>query len=152
LGVDRAALERKIKPAAIVLLDTNVLIAYLEGGQQVTEIATLIVDEWVRNGRNRAIIGMVTAMELLVGPMRAGRGYRDAEDFLLRFPNVETAPLDFRAAFHAAEVRARHGLKPPDSLIIGTGIALGVDVIVTNDGKWDGKSPVSVATLSDYVT
>jgi predicted nucleic acid-binding protein len=135
-----------------MLLDTNVLIAYLEGGQHVTDVATLIIDEWVRDGRNRAAIGMVTAMELLVGPMRAGRPYDDVADFLTRFPNVQTVSLDFSAALHAAKVRAQHGLKPPDSLIIGTGISIGVEVIVTNDGKWKGKSSIPVVTLSDYVT
>lgn len=152
MGVDVAALERTIPADSTLLLDTNVLIAYLEGGERITDAAEIIVDRWVREGRNHAMVSVVTAMELLVGPMRAGRGHEDVSDFLLRFPNVHVAPLDFAAALHAAQLRAHHRLKPPDALIVGTGIATGADAIVTNDGYWKTKSPIPVVTLSQFVS
>ncbi len=88
MGVDAVALERAIPRDESILLDTNVLIAYLEGGQAITDAATLIIDDWVRSGRNQARIGMVSVMEMLVGPERAGRGANDLVDFLTRFPNL----------------------------------------------------------------
>ena len=152
MGLDATALERDLPERATVLLDTAVLIAYLNGGEAITDAATLLIDGWVRTGRNRALIGMVSAMELLVGPIRAGRATADVIDFLQRFPNITCVPLNFTAALEAATIRAQSGLKPPDALIIGTGIASGVDVIVTNDGAWAGKSAKPVITLSDYIT
>lgn len=76
----------------------------------ITSLATLLIDQWIRDGRNRAVIGMVSAMELLVGPMRAGRGYDDVVDFLVRFPNVQTVPLDFSLGplSHSASMRLSH--------------------------------------------
>jgi len=149
--VKTAKLARDVAAQSTVLLDTNVLIAYLDGGQTITEAASLIIDRWIRHGRNRAIVSAVSAMELLAGPIRAQRGLDDAMDFLTRFPNLRTTPVDLAAARHGAEIRARHRLKPPDSLIIGTAIAARADAIVTNDGKWSSTCPVRVITLGEYV-
>lgn len=152
MGVDAAALERAIPRHESILLDTNVLIAYLEGGQAITDAARLIIDDWVRSGRNQALIAMVSVMEVLVGPERAGRGTSDVVDFLTHFPNISCVPLGFPSAAAAASIRAQTGLKPPDALIVGTAIASVASVIVTNDGAWAGKSSKPVVTLSDYAT
>lgn len=151
MGVNKSAFENAVPAGGTLLLDTNVLIAYLEGGQAITDAATLLLDEWVRNNRNPAVISMVTVMELLVGPLRASRGVTDVADFLHGFPNVDLAPIDFDAAYAAAALRADTGLRAPDALIIGSAVANHVDAIVSNDRAWNGKSPISVVTLNDYV-
>jgi len=128
-----------------------VLIAYLEGGRDITEAATLLFDGWVQSGRNRALVSSISAMELLVGPLRASHTVEEYLDFLQRFSNLECVPVDIAVAEQAAILRARHGIKPPDALIIGTAVAARADAIVTNDGAWLKVSPKPVVLLGDYV-
>lgn len=151
MGVDRTRLAASIAKGSVLLVDTSILIAYLEGGREITEAATLLIDDWVQSGRNRAVISAISAMELLVGPLKAGQAIDAYLDFLQRFSSVECVPVDIAVAEQAAIVRARHGIKPPDALIIGTAIASGVDAVVTNDGSWSKVSPRPVVLLSDYV-
>jgi predicted nucleic acid-binding protein len=135
---------------ATLLLDTPVLIAYLEGGHAITETAVLLIDDWVRSGRNRAIVSAVSAMEIFVGPMRSGQSIDAYVDFLSRLPNVSCVPVDLTVAQCAARIRATSTIKPPDALIVGTAIAAGVDVIITNDDEWPKVSPKPVVLLGDY--
>jgi len=151
LGVDRARFAASLPKGCTPLIDTSVLIAYLEGGLATTEAATLLIDDWVRSGRNRAIVSAVSAMELLVGPLKAERAVDEYLDFLRRFPNLRCVPVDVAAAGQAASLRSRYGLKPPDALIVGTAMAFGADAIVTNDLSWMKVSPKPVVLLRDYV-
>jgi predicted nucleic acid-binding protein len=134
-----------------LLIDTPVLVAYLEAGQEITEAATLLIDDWVQSGRNRAFVSAISAMELLVAPLRAKQSVDEYLDFLLRFSNLECVPVDIAVAEEAASLRARLGIKPPDALIIGTAIAVDADTIVTNDRAWMKLSPKPVILLSDYL-
>jgi predicted nucleic acid-binding protein len=134
-----------------LLIDTPVLIAYLEAGQEITEAATLLIDDWVQSGRNRAFVSAISAMELLVAPLRAKQSVDEYLDFLLRFSNLECVPVDIAVAEEAASLRARYGIKPPDALIIGTAIAVDADTIVTNNRAWMKLSPKPVILLSDYL-
>ena len=152
MGVDAAKLEAAVRTGSGLLIDTNVLIAYIEGSRTITDAARILIDEWVRSGRNRAFVSTISAMEVLAGPLKAQRPIADYLDFLQRFPNVTCVSLDLRAAELAAEVRAQSNLKPPDALIIGTAVAVGADLIVTNDAPWSKKSPKPVIVLNDYCT
>ncbi|MGH7727270.1 MAG: type II toxin-antitoxin system VapC family toxin [Vulcanimicrobiaceae bacterium] len=152
MGVAVRRLETAIPAHASLLIDTNVLIAYLEERREITEAATLLIDRWVHGGRNRAFVAMVSAMEILVGPLRANLAIAQYLDFLGRFPNLTCVPLELRAAEAAARVRAQSNLKPPDALIVGTAVAAGADIIVTNDGAWAKKSPKPVVILRNYLT
>jgi hypothetical protein len=70
--MSKASLESALPEGERLLLDTTTLIAYLDGGETVSPIATHIVDEFVRTGRNESIVSMVTVMEVLVRPLRQG--------------------------------------------------------------------------------
>jgi predicted nucleic acid-binding protein len=139
--VSLASLERAIPPGDRVLLDSTTLIAYLDGGEPVSPLATHVVDELVRPGRNRAIVSMVTVMEVLVRPLRLGPGepYRHVLDFLTRFPNLAPLAIDLAVAQEAASLRATHRFSSPDALVIATGIVGQVGHLVTNDRDWPSK-------------
>jgi predicted nucleic acid-binding protein len=136
-----ASLEREIRSGDRLLLDTTSLIAYLNGGEDVTPLATHVVDECVRSGRNPAIISMVSVMEVLVRPLRLGvtGPYQHLMDFLTRFPNLHALQVDLVVAQEAASVRAAHRLSAPDALIVATGIVGQVHHRVTNDADWVRK-------------
>lgn len=151
MAVDRERLAAQISKGAALLLDTPVLIAYLEGSQEIAGAATFLLDDWVRGGRNRAFVSAISAMELFVGPLRAQRSVEEYADFLLRFPNVQLVPADVAVAAQAAALRARYGIKPPDALIIATAVTTEADAIVSNDRSWQRLEAKPVILLGDFV-
>lgn len=151
------ALEQDIAPAEPILLDASTLIAYLDGREAVSPIATHIIDGWVRLGRNPSVVSMVSVMEILVRPLRQGapEPYVTALDFLQRFPHLRAVPLDMSMAQEAAALRAHLGFSPPDALTIATGIRAQVSILVTNGARWQRLDVrarrVRVCYLSAYL-
>ncbi|MBM2811964.1 MAG: PilT protein domain protein [Chloroflexi bacterium] len=134
------------------------LAAYFDGGEQVSAAAACVVDEWVHSGRNAAIISTVTAMELLVRPLRLGarEPYQHVIDFLHQYPNLRILPADLTVAQEAASLRAVHRLSETDALIVATGLVSQVSVLLTNDARWKAKlrpleRRISTCLLSDHM-
>ncbi len=157
--MSRTSLERAIPDGDRVLLDTSTLAAYLDGGEQVSVLAAVIVDSFVRTGRNQAIVSMVTVMELLVRPLRIGARapYRHVLDFLTHFPNLLLVEIDLAIAQEAASQRAANRFSAPDALIVATGLITQVGHLVTNDNQWGARlRPVSqrlkVCCLNDHLS
>lgn len=155
--MNRSTLEGEIPPGHTLLLDTTTLIAYLNGTERVSALVTRIVDEFVHPGRNAAVVSTVTVMEVLVEPLRRRRQvYRHVLDFLTNFPNVRTVEVSLAVAQEAAAVRATHNLRAPDALIVGTALAAGVRLVVTNEADWHKRlAPLaprlSVVYLADHL-
>jgi predicted nucleic acid-binding protein len=107
-------------------------------------------------GRNPAVVSPVTAMEILVRPLReAPKGAVHVRDFLAHWPNLSLLPIDLHVAAEAASLRATHNFKVPDALVIATGIVSQVAHLITNDGEWRTKlaplrSRLNVTQLRDY--
>ena len=132
-----ASLAEALSPGERILVDSSTLIAYLQGSEAVSPLATLLVDDLVRNGRNPAVISMVTVMELLVRPHRRSEWhYLHTLDFLTHHPNLRAQPIDLPVAQEAAGIRATYGLPAPDALVVATGIVAQVAFLITNDERW----------------
>jgi hypothetical protein len=59
-------------------------------------------------------------------------------------------------AHNAALLRALHRFKPPDALVIGTGLACRVGHLVTNNFEWTKRlhsmeAEIRVCTLADHL-
>lgn len=136
--MSRASLEQAIPAGAPILLDSSTILAYLSGQEAVSPAATVVLDEFVANGRNRAVISAITVTEVLVRPFRAASesALRAVEAFLGHFPNLAVAPLDFGTARDAAQIRALSAAPTPDAAILASGRAAGVRVAVANDARW----------------
>jgi predicted nucleic acid-binding protein len=152
MGVEQLA--QAISPGTLLLLDSSILIAYFDGSEAISSLAVEIVDHFVRSGRNEALVSAVSAMEILVRPLRLASGVdRPIVDFLKSFPHVRVAPIDLDIALEAAAIRATHGFSPPDALIVGTGIELGSKYLVTNDETWLRRlAPVTSGIQVCYVS
>jgi predicted nucleic acid-binding protein len=150
-----ASLEDTVPEGDRLLLDSTTLIAYLDGGEIASPIAKHIIDEWVQPGRNPGIVSVVSVMELLVRPMRTGvpAAYRHIIDFLTRFPHLSVAVADLAVAQEAAALRASHGFRAPDALIIASGLLNQVSHLVTNDQDWKNRlEPVAQRVRVCYLT
>jgi predicted nucleic acid-binding protein len=149
--------EQRIPAGDRVLIDTSVLIAYFEPGDATHALAALLVDSFVRSARNAALVSPITAMELLVRPLRVARQAAvHVHDFLIHTPNLTLLPVDLHVAQEAASLRATHNFKTPDALVIATGIVGQVGHLITNDAAWQKKlapmgSGIQVAELRNYV-
>jgi predicted nucleic acid-binding protein len=141
-----ATLEQAMQQDERLLVDTTTLVAYLDGGESTSSLALHIFNEMVFHGRNPAVVSMVTVMESLVRPLRAGVGapYANLLEFLTRFPNLRPMPIDLPVAQEAASLRAAFRLSTADALTVATGIVAQVHHLVTNDADWSRKlQPIS---------
>ncbi len=151
------ALEQAIPQGDRLLLDSTVLISYLEGGDRWSEAACVVIEDFVRPGRNPCVVSAISIMESLVRPMRrVPPGHQTALEFFAHWPNLAVLPADVTVAQEAASIRAHHNVKPPDALIIGTGLVAGVSWLVTGDEAWQRRlaqieSRIRVCYLGDYV-
>jgi predicted nucleic acid-binding protein len=153
-----ATLEQTIREGDSLLLDTTSLIAFLDGGELVSPLATHVVNGLIFPGRNAAIVSMVSVAEVLVRPQRSGsfEPYHHLLDFLTRFPNLRPLPVDLPVAQEAPSLRATYRLSMADALIVATGIVAQVHHLVTNDVDWQRKlQPISgrirVCLLSQHL-
>jgi predicted nucleic acid-binding protein len=121
-----------------LLLDTSVVIAYLDRRDRTSPVASGILDGLVRPGRNPAVVSTVTVAEVLVGPARSGDDALQAAilEFMTQFPGLRVEALDLRIAQRAATLRARYRMRLADALIVGTGLIAGAGRIVSNDRDW----------------
>ena len=133
-----ASLGRALPEGATLLLDTSALIAYFDKRERTSAVATAVVDGFIRSGRNRAIVSVVTITELLVRPLRlTDNALADSlVDFITQFPNLKLGDIDLAVAREAAVLRARSGLRPADALILATGVVRQCGHIVSNDRAW----------------
>lgn len=152
------SLERALSPGERMLVDASAFLAYLERNEAVSPVAQHLVDEFLASGRNPAIVSMVTAMEVLVKPLRLGLGprYRHLVDFLTAQPHLTPFPVDLAVAQEAASLRATYGFATPDALVIASGIVAQVRFLVTNDGRWKTRlAPIAgrieVCYLADHL-
>jgi predicted nucleic acid-binding protein len=134
-----------------------VLIAYFEPADRTHDVAATIVDDLIRAGRNAAVVSTVTAMELLVRPLRvAPKSAVHVHDFLTRWPNLSLLSVDLHVAQEAASLRAAHNFRVADALVIATGLVGQVAHLLTNDVEWRKelapiKARVQVTELRDYI-
>ena len=136
--MSRATLESVIPAGATIVLDSSAVLAYLDGGEVVSSAAAVVIDDFVRTGRNDAIVSTVSVTEALVRPMRAGSdaAIELVEAFLRHYPNLRFEPVSHEIAREAARIRAATALRTPDATILATAAVLGAEVVVTNDGRW----------------
>lgn len=155
--MSQAALLKRIDPGERLLIDTTVLMAYLDANDETHPVARFILNDLVAAGRNPAVISMISVMELLIRPLQASPpGHHTVLAFLRTHPNLECVPVDLQVAQEAANLRADKKFKPADALVVGTGLATQVRYLATNDHNWSGKlssmsGRIAVVQASDYL-
>src|SRR6185503_18695672 len=101
--MSRATLEAAIPAGATIVLDSSTVLAYLDGGERVSPVAAVVIDDFVATGRNTGVVSAVTVTEALVRPMRADSVSAVAlvEAFLRHFANLRVEPVSFAVAREA---------------------------------------------------
>jgi predicted nucleic acid-binding protein len=147
--VSRSSIEQAVPPDTQILLDTSVILAYLNACETVSPVATVVIDEFVRTGRNRATISAVSVAETLVRPFASGVAtVALVEGFLLHFPNLTIVGVDYEVARQAGRLRAMSSLKTPDGLVVATALSAGIPVVVANDARWASAIAAAAPTVT----
>jgi predicted nucleic acid-binding protein len=81
------------------------------------------------------------------------KGAQDVADeiemTLLHFPHLRLVAVTRSVLVRAAEMRARHGLRTPDAIMLATAIETGATLAVTNDDAWKKVKEVDVLLLGE---
>lgn len=112
--------------ATVMTLDTNILIAYLDGERAVVDF----ILEQKETGRAMFISSIVVA-ELLSLPKLAGDDFRRMENFIANFISV---PFDNAIAISAASLRRQYKLELPDAAIAATALIRQIPLITRDRG------------------
>lgn len=132
--------------------DTPVFVYHIE---QISPWATpaSAALEAMTDGRFVGVTSVLTLLEIQVKPLQLGRPeVADAFDALIGdITNLVINDVDGRSARIGAELRAKYGLRTPDSLQIGTCIANGAEAFVTNDRRLRRVKELEIVVLDDFV-
>lgn len=120
--------------AVSVLLDTSVLIYYLEAVEPyyllVEEIFNDIVDENIRG-----FLSAISITEFLTKPLAEGK-ITDIERFkrFLSSLSIQVLEVTYEIAEQAGKLRSQYpSIQTPDALIVATALESNCTVFVTND-------------------
>ena len=133
-------------------LDTSVFIYHIEGATRFAEPAGVALDELAR-GIFAGVTSVLTLMEIAVKPLQVGRpAVAEEYDVLLtNFPNLTVVAIDRPTARRAADLRARHRLRPADALQVAACLEHGATAFLTNDRDLRRATELDVLMLEDYV-
>jgi len=139
-----------VKGCRGVVLDTMVFIYFFEDHPIFGPISEFLFDQAAR-GVFSASLTPVTAAELLVKPLRAGRTeiadrYRRA---LGSLPNLTVVNLTWEMGCMAGALRARYNLPLPDLLQVAAALRENRPTLVTNDKALKVIKEVRVVLLDD---
>jgi len=119
-----------------IALDTNILIYFLEGIEPQASKVEQILSRFMK-GQDEGIISTIAIAEVLTGFYIAGdiQKATQVKKLLndLTLNNFKIVPVTFEVADSAASLRAKRGVRLPDSLIVGTAINQQADHIYSQD-------------------
>jgi predicted nucleic acid-binding protein len=143
-------LRERLAAHAILGLDTPVFIYHLEAHPHYLPLTQVLL-AGVQAGRWTAVTSTVTVMELTVRPWQLDRPAvaREYEALLAHFPHLTLVDVTREVARRAAQLRARHRLRPADALQAATALVAGATAFVTNDRSLARLSPALDVVLLD---
>ena len=137
-----------------VLLDTSVLIYYLEGIEPYNllakEIFQDIVDENIRG-----FLSVISVTEFVAKPLGTDKlmDIEGFKQFLASLP-IQVLEVNYEIAERAGKLRSQYPSIPtPDALIVATALENDCDVFVTNDKRLKKLEVfgLTVIVLNDFV-
>lgn len=129
-----------------VYLDTNLLIAAMEGPGAVSDHAWWIL-EAIERGDIRGCTSELTLAEVLVHPLRNGdEGLVHAYEQIVRSSDgFDVIPIARDVLIQAARLRAGHrSLRLPDAVHLASALAASVGYFLTRDAKLASMCPIPV--------
>ena len=135
----------------LVALVTSIWIYHFEGSTAFARTADQILQA-ISTGKIAVVASELVLLELLVGPLRQGAldVADEIEMAVSHLPNLRLEPVSRGILLRAADIRARHGLRTPDSIMIATAIAADASLVISNDRQWKKVKEIDVLLLDDF--
>lgn len=133
-------------------LDTSVFIYHIEGTSRFAEPAGVALGA-LANGTFEGVTSVLTVMEITDKPLQFRRTdvADEYEVLLVNYPNLVVVAIDRSTARRAAEIRARHRLRPADALQVAACLEQGATAFLTNDRELRRVTEIQVLLLEDFV-
>ena len=137
-----------------VLLDTSVLIYYLEGIEPYNLLAKEIFQDVV-DKNIRGFLSVISITEFVAKPLVTEHAI-DIEDFkqFLESLPIQVLEINYETAERAGKLRSQYpSVATPDALIVATALENDCDVFVTNDKRLKKLEAygLTVIVLRDFV-
>ena len=118
----------------LLAIDSAPLIYLVEKHPSYIDLMVFIL-RYVSNGPISAIGSTLILTEVLSQPLRMGKMdlVNDYENIIGNSVGFTLIPVNEQIARHAAELRAKYGLKTPDALHVATALENYCQAILTND-------------------
>lgn len=144
-------LKTLISRHKIIAVDTSIFIYHFEENPSYIGLTTLVLDR-IHSGKSTGIASELTLHEILVRPLKLELPeVADQYELLLsNFPNLTLSPVTRPILLRAADLRATHGFRAPDAIIIATALINRATLLITNDKQWKRLKVLTVACLDDY--
>ena len=146
-------LTERLRPLSVIGLDTAVFIYHLEENQTYLEL-TRELFSGIEMGERMGVTSVITLMEINVKPLSLGRQdvAQKYEVLLVNFPNLTIAEINRDVVRHAARLRAKYRIRPPDALQASTSLLYGAQAFVTNDRLFERlQDELDVILLDDFI-
>jgi len=134
--------------AEIIGLDTSLFVYLFEDHPRFGKRAARVF-EMLQTGEARGIFSAIGMIEILTGPKKCGRDdiALQYEHSLRTFPGLSVVGLNERIVWLASDLRAKYGIKTPDSIHLATAIDAGAERFVTNDKSLTKVKEVRISLL-----
>ena len=135
-----------------VALDTAIFIYFIEARTPFLEIIRPLFEE-ADSGRRELVTSVLTLLEVLVVPYRAGdiRLAERYEALLTKSRGVRLIDLGRDQLRSAAQLRAVTGVRTPDAIQLTSALRADCRVFLTNDRRLPAIPGLRVLQLSSYV-
>ncbi|MDO9256713.1 MAG: type II toxin-antitoxin system VapC family toxin [Bacteroidales bacterium] len=142
---------KKLK-SKTVFLDTAPLIYYIEENRNYSSILNKL---FLANSKGEFLFqtSVITLLEVLVLPMRENEQQlvEEYQNILCNSPSIEIIDLTIDIAIKAASLRAKYGLKTPDSIQVATALNASSEFFLTNDIRLKAISEIEILILDEII-
>jgi predicted nucleic acid-binding protein len=109
--------------------------------------------EAMESGDFQVVTSTLTLTEVLVHPYKYGNRTLAHlySNILLDSSNLITLPVSEEIATKAAQLRASHGLKSPDSIQLATAQMAGATAFLTNDDHFEALPGMEIISLDELL-
>jgi predicted nucleic acid-binding protein len=136
----------------VVFFDTAPLIYFMEKNIRYIDVIKPVIT-LIDSGQAKGLTSTITLLEVLVLPLREGnKKLADKyKTILLSSNGLETCEITNAISEKAAGLRAKYGIKTPDSIQLATAIVRKADYFLTNDLELKRVKEIKVAVLEDSI-
>ena len=142
---------KKLK-SKTVFLDTAPLIYYIEENSNYLPILNKL---FFSNSIGEFLFqtSVITLLEVLVHPMRENEHklVEEYQNILCNSTSIEIIDLTIDIAIKAASLRAKYGLKTPDSIQVATALNASSEFFLTNDIRLKAISEIEILILDEII-